>query len=235
MLVPVSVNFSMRRSLAGLRALRGGVVFATSIAGVPTWTHKSSITTTCASRAVASRAYKLAPHSYDVDIVVIGGGSGGLALAREAADLKAKVALFDFVSPSPQGTKWGIGGTCVNVGCIPKKLMHTAALLGQGIIDSSEYGWKLPAGTTHDWKTLSSSVGSHIKSTNFGYRTALREEKVDYINALARVTGPHSIEFVDPKTKERRTLTAAHIVVAVGGRPKYPEGVEGAKEHGITR
>lgn len=60
-------------------------------------------------------------HPFDVDILVIGGGSGGLALAREAANLSAKVLLFDFVAPSPQGTKWGIGGTCVNVGCIPKK------------------------------------------------------------------------------------------------------------------
>lgn len=60
-------------------------------------------------------------HAFDVDILVIGGGSGGLALAREAASLSAKVLLFDYVSPSPRGSKWGIGGTCVNVGCIPKK------------------------------------------------------------------------------------------------------------------
>ena len=64
-------------------------------------------------------------HNYDYDLVVIGGGSGGLSTAREAAKHGAKVACLDFVKPSPAGSKWGIGGTCVNVGCIPKKLMRT--------------------------------------------------------------------------------------------------------------
>ena len=55
---------------------------------------------------------------------MIGGGSGGLAASKEAARLGKKVAVCDFVKPSPAGTTWGLGGTCVNVGCIPKKLMH---------------------------------------------------------------------------------------------------------------
>ena len=66
---------------------------------------------------------------YDYDLFVIGGGSGGVSCARWAADAGAKVALADFVKPTPIGTTWGIGGTCVNVGCIPKKLMHYAATL----------------------------------------------------------------------------------------------------------
>ena len=70
------------------------------------------------------------PHSYDYDLIVIGGGSGGLAASKEAARLGKKVAVCDFVVPSPPGTKWGLGGTCVNVGCIPKKLMHQAGILG---------------------------------------------------------------------------------------------------------
>lgn len=69
----------------------------------------------------------------EYDLIVIGGGSGGLAAAKEAANLGAKVAVLDYVSPTPRGTKWGLGGTCVNVGCIPKKLMHQAALLGEAI------------------------------------------------------------------------------------------------------
>jgi thioredoxin reductase (NADPH) len=68
---------------------------------------------------------------FDYDFFVIGGGSGGMAASKAAADLGAKVALADFVKPSPPGTKWGLGGTCVNVGCIPKKLMHFTALLGE--------------------------------------------------------------------------------------------------------
>jgi hypothetical protein len=71
--------------------------------------------------------------SYEYDLVVIGGGSGGLACAKEAAQFGAKVAVLDFVKPTPLGTKWGLGGTCVNVGCIPKKLMHQASLLGEAI------------------------------------------------------------------------------------------------------
>ncbi len=63
-------------------------------------------------------------HPYDYDVLVIGGGSGGLAASKEAARLNRKVAVCDFVTPSPPGTTWGLGGTCVNVGCIPKKLMH---------------------------------------------------------------------------------------------------------------
>lgn len=69
------------------------------------------------------------------DLFVIGGGSGGLSCARNAAALGAKVGLADFVKPSPPGTKWGLGGTCVNVGCIPKKLFHFAGLLGESLKD----------------------------------------------------------------------------------------------------
>ncbi len=68
---------------------------------------------------------------YQYDFFVIGGGSGGLSAARHAASYGAKVGLADFVKPSPAGTKWGLGGTCVNVGCIPKKLYHYTSLLGE--------------------------------------------------------------------------------------------------------
>lgn len=64
---------------------------------------------------------------------MIGGGSGGLACAKEAASYGKKVVVFDYVVPTPLGTTWGLGGTCVNVGCIPKKLMHQAALLGEAV------------------------------------------------------------------------------------------------------
>ena len=64
---------------------------------------------------------------------MIGGGSGGLAASKEAAKLGLKVAVYDFVTPTPIGTTWGLGGTCVNVGCIPKKLMHQASILGENI------------------------------------------------------------------------------------------------------
>merc|ERR1712096_347306 len=81
-------------------------------------------------------------HNYDYDIMVIGGGSGGLAASKEAARLGKKVAVCDFVKPSPAGTSWGLGGTCVNVGCIPKKLMHQAAILGESVKDAKSFGWE---------------------------------------------------------------------------------------------
>lgn len=68
---------------------------------------------------------------YEFDLFVIGGGSGGLAASKAAAKLGARVGLADFVKPSPIGTTWGLGGTCVNVGCIPKKLMHYASHFGE--------------------------------------------------------------------------------------------------------
>eukprot|EP00958_Prasinococcus_capsulatus_P023115 scaffold3362_cov402-Prasinococcus_capsulatus_cf.AAC.13 len=90
-------------------------------------------------------------HEYDYDLVVIGGGSGGLAASKQAAKLGAKVACLDFVTPSPQGTRWGLGGTCVNVGCIPKKLMHQAAILGEQFSDAREFGWSVDGKPAVSW------------------------------------------------------------------------------------
>merc|ERR1712228_273856 len=109
-------------------------------------------------------------HSYDYDIVVIGGGSGGLAASKEAARLGKKVAVCDFVVPSPIGTTWKLGGTCVNVGCIPKKLMHQAALLGESMKDAPSFGWEEPV-KKHTWETMVEKVNEHIHSLNFGYRS----------------------------------------------------------------
>ncbi len=79
-------------------------------------------------------------HPYDYDLFVIGGGSGGISAARWASELGKKVALADFVKPSPAGSTWGLGGTCVNVGCIPKKLMHYAGILAEARDDQELAG-----------------------------------------------------------------------------------------------
>lgn len=63
---------------------------------------------------------------------------------QEAASFGKKVAVCDFVVPTPQGTTWGLGGTCVNVGCIPKKLMHKAAIIGEDLKDARAFGWDVP-------------------------------------------------------------------------------------------
>lgn len=108
---------------------------------------------------------------------MIGGGSGGLACAKEAVSHGAKVAVLDYVTPTPQGTKWGLGGTCVNVGCIPKKLMHQAALLGEAIHEAASYGWTVDKSTVKmDWSVLRQSVENHIKSVNWVTRVDLRDK-----------------------------------------------------------
>lgn len=170
---------------------------------------------------------------YDYDMIVVGGGSGGMACAKAAAGYGAKVACLDFVQPSPKGSKWGLGGTCVNVGCIPKKLMHQAALLGESIHDAKSYGWKLPEeAPKHDWLTMVDNVQDYIHALNFGYKVALRDKKVKYLNAYGTFVDAHTMKTVDKKGKEA-TITAQTFVIATGGRPLYPD-IPGAKEFGIT-
>lgn len=173
---------------------------------------------------------------FDWDLVVIGGGSGGLACSKRAARHGKKVACFDFVKPSPAGSTWGLGGTCVNVGCIPKKLFHTASLLGEALLDAEKYGWLMggDAGCTpqHNWDALADAVQNYICSLNFGYKNSLRKEGVVYKNALAQFVGPHQIQATSANG-ERETYTAERFVICVGGRPKYPD-IPGAKEYGIS-
>uniref|UniRef100_A0A8D1YPB8 thioredoxin-disulfide reductase (NADPH) n=2 Tax=Sus scrofa TaxID=9823 RepID=A0A8D1YPB8_PIG len=167
--------------------------------------------------------------AYDYDLIVIGGGSGGLACAQEAAILGRKVLVLDFVVPSPQGTSWGLGGTCVNVGCIPKKLMHQAALLGQALTDSRKFGWEY---MKHNWGTMTEAVQNHIGSLNWGYRLSLREKAVAYINSYGEFVEHHKIKATNGKGQET-CYTAAKFVIATGERPRYL-GIQGDKEYCIT-
>lgn len=181
--------------------------------------------------AVAANAEK-PEETYDYDLIVIGGGSGGLAASKAAAAFNKKVAVFDFVKPTPSGTTWGLGGTCVNVGCIPKKLMHQAALLGEAVNDSMKYGWAVEETYKHNWNILRDAVQDHIGSLNFAYRVQLREKKITYVNAYAKFVGPHTIEAVNKKGKVT-THTSAQFLLAPGLRPNYLN-CPGAKEYCIT-
>ncbi|XP_051552692.1 thioredoxin reductase 2, tandem duplicate 2 isoform X2 [Myxocyprinus asiaticus] len=171
--------------------------------------------------------------NFDYDLVVIGGGSGGLACSKEAAQLGQKVAVLDYVEPSLKGTKWGLGGTCVNVGCIPKKLMHHAALLGTAVKDARKYGWQIPESLSHDWPVMAEAVQNHVRSLNWGHRVQLQDKKVKYLNMKGSLVDKHTVRAVNSKGKET-TVTAKNIVLATGGRPKYPTHVPGAVEFGIT-
>lgn len=178
---------------------------------------------------------KVEEHTYDYDYVVIGGGPGGMASAKEAAAHGARVLLFDYVKPSSQGTKWGIGGTCVNVGCVPKKLMHYAGHMGSIFkLDSKAYGWKFD-NLKHDWKKLVTTVQSHIRSLNFSYMTGLRSSKVKYINGLAKLKDKNTVSYyLKGDLSKEETVTGKYILIATGCRPHVPDDVEGAKELSIT-
>jgi len=158
------------------------------------------------------------PHGFDYDLVVVGGGSGGLACSKEAKLLGAKVAVLDFVKPSPLGSKWGLGGTCVNVGCIPKKLMHNAALLGEATHDLESYGWQQKPSNEFSWGDFKDRVQDYIKGLNFGYKVQLREQGVTYLNMLGKFIDRNHLECTDAKGKVQ-VISSARFVIAVGGRP----------------
>ncbi|XP_058422726.1 thioredoxin reductase 3 isoform X2 [Diceros bicornis minor] len=151
---------------------------------------------------------------------------------QEAAILGKKVMVLDFVVPSPQGTSWGLGGTCVNVGCIPKKLMHQAALLGQALVDSRKFGWEYNQQVKHNWETMTEAIQNHIGSLNWGYRLSLREKAVAYVNSYGEFVEHHKIKATNRKGQET-CYTAAKFVIATGERPRYL-GIQGDKEYCIT-
>lgn len=168
----------------------------------------------------------MAEPEYEYDLFVIGGGSGGLAAAKQAADLGVKVAVADFVKPSPAGTTWGLGGTCVNVGCIPKKLMHISSLYRETQVDAHGMGWETKS--SHSWSSMVTQVDNYIKSLNWGAKTDLRSKAVKYYNAFATFKDPHTISLDNGKGKVEE-VTAKNILIACGGRPSYGD-YPGVKE-----
>lgn len=150
------------------------------------------------------------------DYLVIGGGSGGIASARRAAEYGAKVAVFE---------AGAIGGTCVNVGCVPKKVMWNAAHLSEQLKHAHGYGFD-KASSSFDWPTLKRKRDAYIERLNGIYHRNLGNSGVTEIAAHARFIDNNTIE------ADGKQYTAPHILIATGGRPRYP-GIEGA-ELGIT-
>jgi thioredoxin reductase (NADPH) len=180
--------------------------------------------------------------SYDYDLFVIGGGSAGISCALQAVELGANVALCNFVAPSPVGTQWGLGGTCVNVGCIPKILFHEAARVGNDLEALTQFGWvrndqQQQAGETgsmkHDWFKLTSEIQGYIRKLNQQNAQLLKDKKIAYFEARAQFGSPNSVILVDADGNEK-SVTAKNIVIATGKRPRYPDDVIGAKEHCLT-
>jgi pyruvate/2-oxoglutarate dehydrogenase complex dihydrolipoamide dehydrogenase (E3) component len=175
------------------------------------------------SPAAVNGVHSSSSSSYDYDLVVLGGGSGGLAAAKEATKVnpKARVVVFDLVHPTLHGTKWGLGGTCVNVGCIPKKLMHHAGTMGSLMHSHApQFGWQGLEGIKHDWSTMSHLITDYIKSLNFSYRVGLTGANVKFIEGYASFIDQHTLRW-EGKNNKSGTVTFDRALVAVGGRPTY--------------
>lgn len=156
-----------------------------------------------------------------IELLVLGGGSGGLAHAQRAAECGVRAAV---VESGP------LGGTCVNVGCVPKKVMwHTADHMHR-LEHASDYGFSIDY-HGHDWNALKTRRDAYIKRLNDIYKRNLDERKVEHIAGTARFEDAYSV-IVDDQTNSNQTITAEHIVIATGGHPIVPN-ITGA-EHGIT-
>jgi glutathione reductase (NADPH) len=151
------------------------------------------------------------------DLLVLGGGSGGLATAQRAAEHGARAAIFEAAR---------LGGTCVNVGCVPKKVMWNAAELEAALKHAPYYGFDVKVGG-HDWPKLKRGRDAYVLRLNGIYERNLDKKGIATVRAAARVRGAG--EVVDANGEVYR---APHIVVATGGRPRLPP-VPGA-ELGLT-
>jgi glutathione reductase (NADPH) len=154
--------------------------------------------------------------SEQFDLVVIGGGSGGIAAARRAAEYGARVALIE---------SGRLGGTCVNVGCVPKKISWNAADLGGALQEAAGYGFQLQL-AGHDWGLLKVRRDAYVHHLNGLYAANLARSQVEVVHARAA--------FRDARTVAAggRTLGAPHILIATGGAPRLPD-IPGS-ELGIT-
>ncbi|KAM6896571.1 thioredoxin reductase 1, cytoplasmic-like isoform 2-T2 [Lycodopsis pacificus] len=168
---------------------------------------------------------------YDYDLLVIGGGSGGLAVAKEAAGLRRKVLILDLVAPSPRGTERELGGSSLNMDSI-RKFLQQASLLGKAIQDSQKYGWRLKEEASHGWSELVEAVQEQVKTRSVEVKRELKSCGVFYLGARGELVGPHTVEATDVSGKKRR-LTAETVVIATGDRPQYL-GVPGDREHCLT-
>jgi glutathione reductase (NADPH) len=140
------------------------------------------------------------------DLVVIGGGSGGLATAQRAAEYGARVALVE---------SGRLGGTCVNLGCVPKKIMWNAAELGSALADARDYGFPVEAGPV-DWATLKERRDAYLHRLNGIYAANLARHNVELVRARASFAAERTL------SAGGRTLRAPHIVLATGGQPLVP-------------
>jgi glutathione reductase (NADPH) len=152
----------------------------------------------------------------DFDLIVVGGGSGGLACAQRASEHGAHAVVVE---------SHRLGGTCVNVGCVPKKIMWNAAEIAHALRDGAGYGFAIDV-RDHDWACLKRCRDEYIEKLNEIYAENLASRSVELVRARAAFVDSHRI------LADGKRLTARHIVVATGGRPLVPS-IPGA-DLGIT-
>jgi glutathione reductase (NADPH) len=145
---------------------------------------------------------------FDVDLFVIGGGSGGVRAARMAAASGARVALAE---------ESRLGGTCVIRGCVPKKLMVFASSFREMPAEARAYGWDIADGA-FDWTAFRTRLHAELDRLEGVYRRLLDGSEVTIHDARARLTGAHEVTL-----STGATVTAKHILVATGGRPERPD------------
>ncbi|MBE0622134.1 MAG: glutathione-disulfide reductase [Burkholderiales bacterium] len=143
---------------------------------------------------------------YDYDLFTIGAGSGGVRASRYAAGLGARVAAAE---------ERYLGGTCVNVGCIPKKLFSYAAHYGEDIAQAAGYGWRVAA-PAFDWRTLVANKDREIERLNGVYAKLLAGAGVTLLRGRAALIDAHTVEI------DGRRVSARYILVATGGWPVVP-------------
>jgi glutathione reductase (NADPH) len=141
------------------------------------------------------------------DLISIGGGSGGLACAQRAAEYGARTAVIE-----PKR----LGGTCVNVGCVPKKIMWNASGVALSLHDANDYGFDVRIGES-DWAELKRKRDAYVLRLNGIYERNLAAKGVSYVRGAARFTDAHTVEV------NGRRLSGRHIVIATGGRPCLPD------------
>jgi len=147
--------------------------------------------------------------SHDFDLIVIGAGSGGVRLARMSAQRGARVAVVE---------SRHLGGTCVNVGCVPKKLFVYGAHVREELEDAAGYGWSIPTDdVSFDWPTLVANKNAEIERLNGIYGRLLENAGVEIINGTASLQGPNTVAVGD------KVYSAKRITVATGSWPVVPD------------
>ena len=146
--------------------------------------------------------------SFDYDLFVIGGGSGGVRAARVAAQEGAKVALAE---------EDRYGGTCVIRGCVPKKLMVFASEYAGMVEDAQAYGWDIQPGG-FNWDTFRGKLHAELDRLEGVYRNILKNNGVESFDQRAKLADAHTVELADGTRK-----TAKHILIATGGWPSVPD------------